>query len=75
MSTSMPMQPRWTAEEQKKLDDLLEAGKEAAEIATVLQTWAFRSMAWGTIAGAVNQGRFSPVALFEDFGDRGAAGH
>ena len=28
---------RWTVEEEQKLDDLLEAGKEAAEIAAVLE--------------------------------------
>jgi IS30 family transposase len=28
---------RWTAEEQRKLDDLLEAGKTVVEIAPVLQ--------------------------------------
>ena len=37
MSASRPAQRRWTADEQKKLDDLLEAGKTVVEIAPVLQ--------------------------------------
>ena len=37
MSPSEPSPRRWTADEQKKLDDLLKAGKEAAEIAIALQ--------------------------------------
>jgi IS30 family transposase len=37
MSPSEPSPRRWTADEQKKLDDLLEAGKTVVEIAPVLQ--------------------------------------
>jgi hypothetical protein len=37
MSPSRPTQRRWTIDEQKKLDDLLEAGKTVVEIAPVLQ--------------------------------------
>jgi IS30 family transposase len=37
MSASRPTQRRWTADEQKKLDDLLDAGKTVVEIAPVLQ--------------------------------------
>jgi IS30 family transposase len=32
-----PTRRPWTVDEQKKLDDLMEAGKTAAEIATALQ--------------------------------------
>jgi hypothetical protein len=32
-----PARRRWTVNEQRKLDDLMEAGKTAAEIATALQ--------------------------------------
>jgi hypothetical protein len=37
MSRSTPARRRWTVDEQRKLDDLLKAGKTAAEIATALQ--------------------------------------
>jgi hypothetical protein len=37
MSPPTPARRRWTADEQKKLDDSLKAGKTAAEIATALQ--------------------------------------
>jgi hypothetical protein len=37
MSASRPTPRRWTADEKKKLDDLLEAGKTVIEIAPVLQ--------------------------------------
>jgi len=37
MSPSRPAARPWTSDEEKKLDDLLKAGKEAAEIATALQ--------------------------------------
>jgi IS30 family transposase len=37
MSPLTPARRPWTVDEQKKLDDLLEAGKTAAEIATALQ--------------------------------------
>jgi IS30 family transposase len=37
MSPSIPTRRRWTADEQKKMDELLEAGKTAVEIATALQ--------------------------------------
>jgi hypothetical protein len=37
MSASRPTQRRWTVDEQKKLDDLLEAGRTVVEIALVLQ--------------------------------------
>jgi hypothetical protein len=36
MSPSTPAPRPWTADEQKKLDDLTKAGKIAAEIATAL---------------------------------------
>jgi hypothetical protein len=36
-SPSTPAWRPWTVDEQKKLDDLMEAGKTAAEIATALQ--------------------------------------
>jgi hypothetical protein len=37
MSTSELTPRRWTTDEQKKLDELLKAGKEAGEIAVALQ--------------------------------------
>jgi IS30 family transposase len=37
MSFLTPARRPWTADEQKKLDDLAKAGKTAAEIATALQ--------------------------------------
>jgi hypothetical protein len=37
MSPLSPPRRQWTAEERKKLDDLLEAGKTGPEIATALQ--------------------------------------
>jgi DNA-binding NarL/FixJ family response regulator len=37
MSPPTPARRPWTVNEQKELDDLLKAGKTAAEIATVLQ--------------------------------------
>jgi hypothetical protein len=37
MSRLTPARRRWTVDEQKKLDDLMEAGKTAAEIAAALQ--------------------------------------
>jgi len=37
MSPLTAARRRWTVDEQKKLDDLLEAGKTAPEIATALQ--------------------------------------
>jgi IS30 family transposase len=37
MSPLTPARRPWTVDEQKKLDDLMEAGKTAAEIATALQ--------------------------------------
>jgi hypothetical protein len=37
MSRLTPARRRWTVDEQRKLDDLLKAGKTAAEIATTLQ--------------------------------------
>jgi hypothetical protein len=37
MSPLTPARRRWTVDEQRKLDDLLKAGKTAAEIATALQ--------------------------------------
>jgi hypothetical protein len=37
MSTSREAPRPWTLDEEKKLDDLLEAGKDAAEIAVELQ--------------------------------------
>ena len=37
MSPLTPARRPWTVDEQKKLDDLMEAGKTAAEIATTLQ--------------------------------------
>ena len=37
MSPPTPARRRWTVDEQKKLDDLLKAGKTADEIATALQ--------------------------------------
>jgi hypothetical protein len=37
MTPSTPIRQPWTADEQKKLDDLLEAGKTVVEIAPVLQ--------------------------------------
>jgi hypothetical protein len=36
MNPSIPTPRPWTADEQKKLDELLDAGKEAGEIAAVL---------------------------------------
>ena len=36
MSAARPAPRPWTAEEEKKLDNLLEAGKEAGEIAVAL---------------------------------------
>jgi hypothetical protein len=36
MTPSKPRRP-WTADEKKKLDDLLRTGKDAGEIATALQ--------------------------------------
>jgi IS30 family transposase len=36
MSSSGPATRRWTTEEKRKLDELLDAGKEAAEIAVSL---------------------------------------
>jgi len=36
MSDSRPKTRRWTADEEGKLDELLDAGKEAAEIAVAL---------------------------------------
>jgi DNA-binding NarL/FixJ family response regulator len=36
MSASRPAARPWTSEEEKRLDDLLEAGKEAVEIAIAL---------------------------------------
>ncbi len=43
MSSPRLTRRRWTADEQKKLDDLLEAGKTAPEIATALQ-WTPQSI-------------------------------
>jgi hypothetical protein len=37
MSPSTPTRQPWTVDEQKKLDDLLDAGKPVVEIAPVLQ--------------------------------------
>jgi IS30 family transposase len=37
MSSLTPARRPWTANERKKLDDLLRAGKNAGEIATALQ--------------------------------------
>jgi len=37
MSSSRPASRRWSADEEKKLEVLLEAGKEAGEIAVALQ--------------------------------------
>jgi hypothetical protein len=37
MSPPTPARRRWTVDEQKKLDDLLKAGKTADEITTALQ--------------------------------------
>jgi DNA-binding CsgD family transcriptional regulator len=37
MSPSRPSRRPWTADEQKKLDDLTKGGKTAPEIATALQ--------------------------------------
>jgi IS30 family transposase len=37
MSPSSPARRPWTADEQKKFDDLLRAGKDAGEIATALR--------------------------------------
>ena len=37
MSPSTSARRPWTIDEQRKLDDLMEAGKTAAEIATALQ--------------------------------------
>jgi len=37
MTPSRPARRPWTADEQRKLDDLLRAGKHAGEIATALQ--------------------------------------
>jgi hypothetical protein len=37
MSSSRPTPRPWTADEQKKVDELLDAGKTIVEIATVLQ--------------------------------------
>jgi hypothetical protein len=37
MSPSTPARRPWTADEQRKLDDLLEAGKTVVEIAPLLQ--------------------------------------
>jgi IS30 family transposase len=37
MSPLTPARRPWTADEQKKLDDMLDAGKTVIEIATVLQ--------------------------------------
>jgi hypothetical protein len=37
MNPSMPARRPWTTDEQRKLDDLLEAGKTVIEIAPVLQ--------------------------------------
>ena len=37
MSPSTSARRPWTVDEQRKLDDLMEAGKTAAEIATALQ--------------------------------------
>jgi hypothetical protein len=37
MSSSMPTRQPWTVDEQKKLDDMLDAGKTVVEIAPVLQ--------------------------------------
>jgi hypothetical protein len=37
MSSSTLTRQPWTVDEQKKLDDLLDAGKTVVEIATVLQ--------------------------------------
>ena len=37
MSLSTPARRQWTADEKKRLDDLLEAGKTVVEIAPVLQ--------------------------------------
>jgi hypothetical protein len=37
MSPSTPTRQPWTVDEQKKLDDLLDAGKTVVEIAPVLQ--------------------------------------
>jgi hypothetical protein len=36
MNASRPATRRWTADEERKLDELLNADKEAAEIAVVL---------------------------------------
>jgi len=37
LSPSRPTPRPWTADEEKKLNDLMKAGKTAAEIATALQ--------------------------------------
>jgi hypothetical protein len=37
MNPSRPARRPWTADEKKKLDDLLRVGKDAGEIATALQ--------------------------------------
>jgi DNA-binding NarL/FixJ family response regulator len=37
MSPSKPASRPWTVDEEKKLDELLEAGKDASEIAVALQ--------------------------------------
>jgi hypothetical protein len=37
MSSSTPTRQPWTADEQTKLDELLDAGKTVVEIATILQ--------------------------------------
>jgi hypothetical protein len=37
MSSSTPTRQPWTADEQTKLDELLDAGKTVVEIATVFQ--------------------------------------
>jgi hypothetical protein len=37
MSSSTPTRQRWTVDEEKKLDELLDAGKTVVEIALVLQ--------------------------------------
>ena len=36
MSESRPITRRWTPDEDRKLDELLDAGKEAAEIAVAI---------------------------------------
>jgi hypothetical protein len=37
MTTPRPAPRPWTADEEKKLDDLLEAGKDAGEMAVAVQ--------------------------------------